>query len=144
MSRIFLKNVWWGDKHGLVKQRGVIQYTISSTQCSPTRHIFRGWLFNGTSRLASQAPYFVVPFAIGASNSVSISLRSIRRIDVVLHCFGVLDLRYSPSLFICRRRSICPIDIVIDSLGYGIYAWAHSYDDYHNSKAGHIADGGHH
>ncbi|KAF4579480.1 Cytochrome b-c1 complex subunit 8 [Pleurotus pulmonarius] len=85
-------NVWWGDKHGLVKQRGVIQYTISSTQSSPTRHIFRGWLFNGTSRLAAQAPYFVVPFAIG----------------------------------------------------YGIYAWAHSYDDYHNSKAGHIADGGHH
>lgn len=97
--------------------------------------------------MASQAPYFVVPFAIGASNSVSISLRSIRRIDVGIVCctvlvFWVFDTLRHP--FLSLRRSICLTDIVIGFAGYGIYAWAHSYDDYHNSKAGHIADGGHH
>ncbi|KAJ7594041.1 cytochrome b-c1 complex subunit 8 [Mycena floridula] len=25
------------------------------------------------------------------------------------------------------------------AVGYGIYAWARSYDEYHNSKAGHVA-----
>ncbi|KAJ8521509.1 hypothetical protein ONZ45_g1811 [Pleurotus djamor] len=85
-------NVWWGDKHGLVKQKGIVTYGISPFQVSPTRHMVRGWLFNGTSRIAAQAPYFVVPFVIG----------------------------------------------------YGVYAWAKKFDEYQNSKAGHIASGGHH
>ncbi|KAF9523786.1 cytochrome b-c1 complex subunit 8 [Crepidotus variabilis] len=29
-------------------------------------------------------------------------------------------------------------------LGYSVYAWAKSYDEFQNSKAGHIANGGHH
>lgn len=29
-------------------------------------------------------------------------------------------------------------------LGYGVYTWAKSYDEYQNSKAGHLASGGVH
>jgi ubiquinol-cytochrome c reductase subunit 8 len=31
-----------------------------------SKNIFQGWMFNGYKRLASQAPYWIVPFAIGA------------------------------------------------------------------------------
>ncbi|KAF9045475.1 cytochrome b-c1 complex subunit 8 [Panaeolus papilionaceus] len=30
------------------------------------------------------------------------------------------------------------------AIGYGVYAWAKSYDNWQNSKAGHIAQGEHH
>ncbi|CAA7266223.1 unnamed protein product [Cyclocybe aegerita] len=30
------------------------------------------------------------------------------------------------------------------AVGYGVYTWAKNYDEYQNSKAGHLASGGHH
>ncbi|KAJ3497038.1 hypothetical protein NLJ89_g10401 [Agrocybe chaxingu] len=30
------------------------------------------------------------------------------------------------------------------AIGYGVYTWAKNYDEYQNSKAGHLASGGHH
>ncbi|KAF8241042.1 hypothetical protein L208DRAFT_1420173 [Tricholoma matsutake] len=44
-----------------------------------------------------------------------------------------------------RRISAEAVFFVIPfAIGYGIYAWANSYDAYQNSKAGHIASSGHH
>ena len=37
-----------------------------------------------------------------------------------------------------------PTKLIILHTGYATYSWAKSYDEYQNSKAGHIASGGHH
>ncbi|KII91707.1 hypothetical protein PLICRDRAFT_518207 [Plicaturopsis crispa FD-325 SS-3] len=55
---------WWGDK-GTIRQKGVVQYTLSPFRQRATKGIFRHWLFNGYRRIASQAPYWAVPFAAG-------------------------------------------------------------------------------
>ena len=39
---------------------------VSPFRQRPTKQIFQGWMFNGYKRLASQVPYWIVPFAIGA------------------------------------------------------------------------------
>ncbi|KAF8556615.1 hypothetical protein OG21DRAFT_1482961 [Imleria badia] len=54
---------WWGDTSNL-KQKGIITYTVSPFRQRPTKEIFQGWMFNGYKRLASQVPYWIVPFAI--------------------------------------------------------------------------------
>ncbi|KAL0946108.1 hypothetical protein HGRIS_012373 [Hohenbuehelia grisea] len=59
---------WWGNVTH--KQRGVIQYAVSSNETSPMRHIFRNYLFNGYRRLSGQALYVVIPFACGMSSHV--------------------------------------------------------------------------
>lgn len=46
---------------------------VSPFRQRPTKEIFQGWMFNGYRRLASQAPYWIVPFAIGAFLRVSTS-----------------------------------------------------------------------
>jgi len=84
-------NLWWGDKTGM-KQRGMIQYTISPWQTKSAPHWMRNYLFNGYRRISGELLFFGIPFAIG----------------------------------------------------YATYSWAKSYDEYQNSKAGHIASGGHH
>ncbi|KAF9022347.1 hypothetical protein BDZ89DRAFT_1163294 [Hymenopellis radicata] len=58
-------NVWWGDKHGLVKQRGMYQYTLSPFQSKAAPHWARDYLFNGYRRLSKEAIYWVIPFSFG-------------------------------------------------------------------------------
>lgn len=43
---------------------------VSPFRQRPTKQIFQGWMFNGYRRLASQVPYWIVPFAIGAFSRV--------------------------------------------------------------------------
>ncbi|KZT22274.1 hypothetical protein NEOLEDRAFT_1181015 [Neolentinus lepideus HHB14362 ss-1] len=58
-------NPWWGDKGGIIKQKGIVQYTVSPFRQRAAKHMFQNWIFNGYRRLAEQAPYWIVPFAIG-------------------------------------------------------------------------------
>ncbi|KAH7882941.1 cytochrome b-c1 complex subunit 8, partial [Phlebopus sp. FC_14] len=59
-------NPWWGDTE-ILKQRGITTYSesLSPFRQRASKDIFRGWLFNGYQRLASQVPYWIVPFVIG-------------------------------------------------------------------------------
>jgi len=84
-------SLWWGDSTG-IRQRGIVQYTISPWQTKAAPHWVRSYLFNGYRRLSGEFLFFGIPFAIG----------------------------------------------------YATYSWAKSYDEYQNSKAGHIAAGVHH
>ncbi|KZP32423.1 hypothetical protein FIBSPDRAFT_518278 [Athelia psychrophila] len=57
---------WWGDiSDNRRKSRGVITYSQSPFRQNPMTGALRGYLFNGTRRLASQLPYWIVPVAIG-------------------------------------------------------------------------------
>ncbi|TFY59601.1 hypothetical protein EVG20_g7728 [Dentipellis fragilis] len=58
-------NIWWGDKHGAQRQRGIVQYGVSPFRQRSTHHMFRHYLFNGYRRLASQVPYWIVPVSLG-------------------------------------------------------------------------------
>jgi hypothetical protein len=50
-----------------------------------------------------------------------------------------------PSSWVCRRYYYLGTTMVtLFYQGYSIYAWAKRVDEYQNSKAGHIAAGGHH
>ncbi|KAF8063558.1 cytochrome b-c1 complex subunit 8 [Lyophyllum atratum] len=84
-------NLWWGDQSGM-RQKGVIQYTISPNQSRAAPHMIRNYLFNGYRRLSGELVFWLIPFG----------------------------------------------------MGYGLYTWAKKTDAYQNSKAGHIAAGGHH
>jgi ubiquinol-cytochrome c reductase subunit 8 len=76
--------------------------------------MFKGYLFNGVRRLSAQAPYWAVPFAVG-------------------------------KLFCSHDAPVSTInDYIFSILGYGIYAWAKSYDRWQNSKEGHLAGAGGH
>jgi len=55
---------WWGAMGG-PKHKGVTQYAMSPYRQSAFRGAFNGYLFHGARRLASNAPYFVPPFALG-------------------------------------------------------------------------------
>ncbi|EJD02048.1 uncharacterized protein FOMMEDRAFT_20836 [Fomitiporia mediterranea MF3/22] len=55
---------WWGDMGG-PKQKGIIQYAVSSTRQAPMRDAFKGYLFSGFWRIAGHLPFVVPPFAIG-------------------------------------------------------------------------------
>ncbi|KAH7911492.1 cytochrome b-c1 complex subunit 8 [Hygrophoropsis aurantiaca] len=55
---------WWGDT-SMLKQRGIITYTLSPFKQRGSKGIFQGWLFNGYKRLAGQIPYWIVPFSLG-------------------------------------------------------------------------------
>jgi len=57
-------NLWWGDKSGM-KQKGMVSYTLSPFQSRAAPKMISSYLFNGTRRLAGQAAYFVIPFALG-------------------------------------------------------------------------------
>src|SRR5882762_2597638 len=66
-----------------MKQKGIITYSCvfplppipttltvhspaqSPFRQNPTKHMFRGYLFNGVRRLAGQMPYWIVPVALG-------------------------------------------------------------------------------
>ncbi|TFK31798.1 cytochrome b-c1 complex subunit 8 [Crucibulum laeve] len=58
------KNLWWGDKSG-VRQRGIIQYSISPYQVKAAPHLIRNYLFNGYRRLSGELLFFAIPFALG-------------------------------------------------------------------------------
>jgi len=85
-------NLWWGTKEGALKQKGVITYSLSPFRQRALKGAFKGYLFNGYRRFASQFVYWIVPVAIG----------------------------------------------------YSTYTWANKYDEWQNSKAGHIATHGEH
>ncbi|EGO01034.1 hypothetical protein SERLA73DRAFT_134218 [Serpula lacrymans var. lacrymans S7.3] len=57
-------NPWWGDTSNM-KMKGVTTYSLSPFRQRATKNMFSGWLFNGYKRLASQMPYWIVPFAAG-------------------------------------------------------------------------------
>ncbi|KAF8912661.1 cytochrome b-c1 complex subunit 8 [Mucidula mucida] len=99
-------NVWWGDKHGLMKQRGMYQYSLSPFQSKAAPHWARDYLFNGYRRLSKEAVYWVIPFGFGSSRL------------------------FRPRCNNAHRAA-----------GYGVYTWANNYTEYHESKAGHLADG---
>ncbi|KAF8150340.1 cytochrome b-c1 complex subunit 8 [Pholiota molesta] len=84
-------NLWWGDKSG-VRQRGIVQYTLSPYQTKAAPHWLRSYIFNGYRRISGEILFFGIPFVVG----------------------------------------------------YGVYTWAKSYDEFQNSKAGHLASGGEH
>ncbi|EIN14510.1 hypothetical protein PUNSTDRAFT_80939 [Punctularia strigosozonata HHB-11173 SS5] len=58
-------NLWWGDKTGGQRQKGIVQYSVSPFRLRAFKHLLSGYLFNGYRRIAAQAPYFVIPFAAG-------------------------------------------------------------------------------
>ncbi|KAF8960887.1 cytochrome b-c1 complex subunit 8 [Flammula alnicola] len=90
-GREFDLNLWWGDKGG-IRQRGIVQYTISPWQTKSAPHWLKSYLFNGYRRISGEVLFFGIPVAIG----------------------------------------------------YGVYTWAKGFDEFQNSKAGHIAAGGEH
>ncbi|KIJ33526.1 hypothetical protein M422DRAFT_213398 [Sphaerobolus stellatus SS14] len=55
---------WWGDMGG-PPQKGIYSYSQSPFRQSPFRGVLKGYIFNGYKRIASNAPYFVVPVIIG-------------------------------------------------------------------------------
>ncbi|KAI9633408.1 cytochrome b-c1 complex subunit 8 [Dioszegia hungarica] len=55
---------WWGN-FSQTKQKGIVQYGLSSYQQKPFAGVFRGYLFGGFSRIMHQIPYFALPFASG-------------------------------------------------------------------------------
>ncbi|KAG8720178.1 ubiquinol--cytochrome-c reductase subunit 8 [Ceratobasidium sp. 394] len=58
---------WWGDMGG-PKQKGTIQYSLSPFKQRAFAGALHGYLFNGYTRLAAQAPYFAIP--IGTAYAV--------------------------------------------------------------------------
>ncbi|KAJ8079616.1 ubiquinol--cytochrome-c reductase subunit 8 [Marasmius tenuissimus] len=57
---------WWGDNHGAgVRQRGIIQYSISPFQTKSMPNLVRNYVFNFYRRVSAEAIYFLVPFGIG-------------------------------------------------------------------------------
>ncbi|KAF4613091.1 hypothetical protein D9613_011040 [Agrocybe pediades] len=85
-------NVWWGDKNGAIKQKGITTYTISPWQTKAAPHWLKSYIFNGYRRISGEVLFFGIPMLAG----------------------------------------------------YGVYTWAKSYDEWQNSKAGHLALGGEH
>jgi len=60
-------SLWWGAKEGAIRQKGIIQYTVSPFRQRAAKNLFRGYLFNGYRRLSSQVGYWIVPVVIGYS-----------------------------------------------------------------------------
>jgi hypothetical protein len=68
-----------------------------------SKGIIRGWLFNGYRRLAAQAPYWIVPFAIGAYH--------------LLHSFinllnGLQDMEHTPGPNVVTLGRTARLDIL--------------------------------
>ncbi|GJE86333.1 UcrQ domain-containing protein [Phanerochaete sordida] len=57
-------NLWWGDK-SVQRQKGVVTYAVSPWRQRAAKNMFRSYIFNGYRRLSQQAPYWIIPFAIG-------------------------------------------------------------------------------
>ncbi|EJF61854.1 hypothetical protein DICSQDRAFT_146974 [Dichomitus squalens LYAD-421 SS1] len=58
------KGVWWGDK-GVLKQKGIVTYSMSPFKQRATHHLIRNYILNGYRRLSGQFVYWSIPFAIG-------------------------------------------------------------------------------
>ena len=93
---------------------------MSPYRQSPFRGVFSGYLFHGARRLASNAPFFVPPFAAGTTAfSRSLPRYALKAIDTA---FSI------PFLPPCWALST----------GYAVYTWAKATDHYNNSKQAHI------
>ncbi|KAI0664151.1 cytochrome b-c1 complex subunit 8 [Cubamyces menziesii] len=57
-------SVWWGDR-GVQKQKGIVTYSLSPFRQRAAKNMFSSWIFNGYRRIASQAVYWAIPFAMG-------------------------------------------------------------------------------
>lgn len=79
--------------------------------------LLSGYIFNGYRRLSAQLPYWIIPFAVGEYTSPFLCT-------------------VSDDHWVYSSHAT--------SSGYGTYTWAKSYDKWQNSKAGHVALGGHH
>merc|ERR1712230_129466 len=55
---------WWGNLGG-PKQKGIASYTVSPMQAAAMKGAFTQYLFNGYKRVLQQAPYVVLPMAVG-------------------------------------------------------------------------------
>ncbi|EDR10376.1 uncharacterized protein LACBIDRAFT_293619 [Laccaria bicolor S238N-H82] len=60
-------SLWWGDKSGGVRLKGITQYTLSPYQVKAAPHWLRHYLFNGYRRLSGELFFFGVPFVLGYS-----------------------------------------------------------------------------
>ena len=122
------QNPWWGDTSNL-KQRGIITYSecvlsslvrfnsifytaVSPFRQRPTKQIFQGWMFNGYKRLASQVPYWIVPFAIGAFPRVSM-LHASDYDQPMAHTIGRSDTMLGRTARLDTLRCMVPIDALV-------------------------------
>ncbi|EAU83901.1 hypothetical protein CC1G_10306 [Coprinopsis cinerea okayama7 len=58
-------NLWWGDKTGTLRQKGITTYTISPYQTKTAPHWARNYLFNFYRRIGGELLFFGIPFALG-------------------------------------------------------------------------------
>ncbi|KAM6501114.1 Cytochrome b-c1 complex subunit 8 [Amanita muscaria] len=56
--------MWWGNQ-GVIKQKGIKQYTISPFQARAAPNWLRSYIFNGYRRLSGEALFFLIPIGIG-------------------------------------------------------------------------------
>ncbi|RDB23761.1 Cytochrome b-c1 complex subunit 8 [Hypsizygus marmoreus] len=57
-------SLWWGDSGG-IRQKGIVQYTLSPFQSKAAPHMIRSYLFNGYRRLSGELLFFLIPFGTG-------------------------------------------------------------------------------
>ncbi|ETW77295.1 hypothetical protein HETIRDRAFT_37298, partial [Heterobasidion irregulare TC 32-1] len=57
-------NLWWGDKSG-IRQKGVIQYSVSPFRQRASKNLIQGYIFNGYRRLSAHFAYWAVPASLG-------------------------------------------------------------------------------
>ncbi|KAJ3937192.1 MAG: cytochrome b-c1 complex subunit 8 [Lentinula lateritia] len=51
---------WWGAP--IIKQKGIVEYTLSPYQTKAAPHWVRNYVFNFYRRVSAEAVYFVIPF----------------------------------------------------------------------------------
>lgn len=88
-----------------------LRIAMSPYRQAAFRGAFNGYLFHGARRLATNAPYFVPPFAIGE------------------------PARAHPRS--ARGRLMLTL-VAATPAGYAVYTWAKAKDHYYNSKQAHI------
>ncbi|KAJ3869533.1 cytochrome b-c1 complex subunit 8 [Lentinula novae-zelandiae] len=54
---------WWGAP--IIKQKGIVEYTLSPYQTKAAPHWVRNYVFNFYRRVSAEAVYFVIPFGLG-------------------------------------------------------------------------------
>ena len=89
--------------------------------------MLRNYLFNGYRRLSGEALYFLIPFGVGETLSPFSPRTAFRK-------FVGFELAH-PTILLCSTRP--QPNYPSQFLGYGVYSWAKSYDEWQNSKAGH-------
>ncbi|KAH8829125.1 cytochrome b-c1 complex subunit 8 [Flagelloscypha sp. PMI_526] len=56
-------NLWWGDQTNVIKQKGIIQYTIAPNHGKVFGpHAIREYMFGAYSRISQDFLYLAIPF----------------------------------------------------------------------------------